>query len=184
MPLNPTVSRIPLHTRSITIQGYRREDGLYDIEGRLTDVKTRDIPLATGIRKAGDNIHEMWLRITVDNKLNIIDAEASSDAVPYAGHCGNITPAYKQLIGLSLRPGFSAKVRKIFGGIEGCTHITELIGSLATTAYQTMAGEGHRPENQRPFQLDGCHALRIDGPAVQEFYPKWYDPKREGAGSA
>ena len=27
------------------MHGYRRRDGLYDVEGRLRDVKTRDLPL-------------------------------------------------------------------------------------------------------------------------------------------
>ena len=40
MPLSTSAARESLHTRSITIGGYRRADGLYDIEAHLTDVKS------------------------------------------------------------------------------------------------------------------------------------------------
>jgi hypothetical protein len=174
MPLSSSVQREPVHTRTIVIRGYRRADGLYDVEGHLTDVKTRDTALAAVLRRAGEPIHEMWLRITVDKRLCIVAAEACSDAVPYPGHCAGITPKYQQLVGLNLRPGFTAKVREIFGGISGCTHITELISKVATTAYQTLAGEIKLPEDVKPFQLDKCHALVSDGPVVAQYYPRWY----------
>src|SRR5436853_1082977 len=95
--LPPTVSREPLHLRRIEIQGYKREDGLYDVEAHLVDTKARDFKLAAGIRPAGEAIHGMWLRITVDKGLNIVDAAAAMDAMPYVDHCNQIVPAYKVL---------------------------------------------------------------------------------------
>ena len=65
-------------------------------------------------------------------------------------------------------------MRELFGETRGCTHITELIGSVATTAFQTLAGQGAQSPDQRPFQIDGCHALKSDAPAVAKFYPRWY----------
>jgi hypothetical protein len=180
MPLTPSSStRERLHTRNIEVRGYRRSDGLYDIEGHLTDVKSRDLTLTAGIRKAGEPVHEMWLRITIDRRLNIVDAEAQTDAGPYPGNCERITTDYKQLVGLSLLPGFTAKVREMFRGAHGCTHITELIGSVATAAYQTLAGEVSQPEHMKPFQLDKCHALVSNGPVVAQYYARWYTGQRE-----
>ena len=40
MPLSPPVGRQHLHTRRVTCQGFFRDDGLWDIEGRITDEKT------------------------------------------------------------------------------------------------------------------------------------------------
>ena len=40
MPLSPPVSRSPVHTRRIECRSYRRDDGLFDIEGHLTDRKS------------------------------------------------------------------------------------------------------------------------------------------------
>ena len=91
--LDPTVARTALHKRAIEIQGYLREDGLYDIEGHLVDTKPYDFKLAAGVRHAGDPIHGMWLRITVDKTLTIVDAAAAMDAMPYVEHCNAIVPA-------------------------------------------------------------------------------------------
>ena len=175
MPLSaPKASRLPIHHRQISVRGYKRDDGLFDIEGCLHDSKDVDITLAGGARKAGESIHVMWLRITIDTKLVIVDAEASTEAMPYVGHCDTIAPKYKDLIGLGIRPGFTTKVRALFGGTAGCTHITDLIGSVATTAFQTLAGQVIQPTDRKPYQLDRCHALATDAPAVARYYPKWY----------
>ena len=103
--LDPTVPREALHKRAIEIQGYRREDGLYDIEGHLVDTKAYDFKLAAGLRRAGEPVHGMWLRITVDKQLVIVDAAAAMDAMPYVDHCDEIVPAYRLLVGLAIRPG-------------------------------------------------------------------------------
>lgn len=186
MPLPPTIEREPLHARSIELRGYRRADGLYDIEGRLVDTKPFDFKLAAGLRPAGEPIHDMWLRITVDRELVIVDAAASTDAMPYVGDCDTIVPAYRKLVGLAIRPGYPQRVKELLGGVRGCTHVTELAGALATAAFQTFAGQRLRPPEEKPFQLDKCHALESTAPAVAKYYPKWYrgtepvDSAREG----
>lgn len=175
MPLpQPTAPRTPLHRRTIEIRGWKREDGLYDIEGHLVDAKDVDFKLAAGIRRAGEPIHSMWLRLTVDAKLNIVDAAASTDAMPYAGECDRITPDYRKLVGIAIRPGYTQRVKELFAGVRGCTHITELAGSLATAAFQTLAGQGHRDPEAKPFPIDKCHALASTAPAVARYYPRWY----------
>jgi hypothetical protein len=184
--LEPTVPREALHHRAIDIRGYRRGDGLYDIEGHLVDTKDYDFQLAAGVRAAGEPVHGMWLRITVDRTLTIVDAAAAMDAMPYADFCDQIVPAYRRLVGLAIRPGYHQRLKELLGGVRGCTHITELAGSLATAAYQTMAGQRAQDPDRKPFQLDGCHALATDAPAVKRFYPKWYtgpepaDPAGDG----
>ena len=172
--LDPTVAREPIHTRAIEIRGYRREDGLFDIEGHLVDTKPYDFKLAAGVRPKGEPVHEMWLRITVNRELVIVDAQAAMDAVPYVGYCSEIEPDYRKLVGLAIRPGYHQKLKELFGGVRGCTHVTELAGALATAAFQTMAGQGLQPPDRKPFQLDRCHALDTTGKAVAKYYPRWY----------
>jgi hypothetical protein len=175
MPLSqPKARRESLHRRTIEIRGWKREDGLYDIEGHLVDAKDVDFRLQSGLRPRGEPVHSMWLRITVDAKLHIVDAEACTDAMPYAGDCDTIAPAYRQLVGLAIRPGYQKHVKELLGGVRGCTHITELALALATGAFQTLAGQGHRGPGERPPQLDKCHALESTQPAVAKYYPKWY----------
>lgn len=170
----PPVERVPLHTRAIEIRGYKRADGLYDIEGRLVDTKPYDFRLAAGVRKAGEPIHSMWLRITIDRNLVIVDAEAKMDAVPYMDYCATIAPAYRKLVGLAIRPGYHQKIKELFGGVQGCTHVSELAAALATGAFQTMAGQKVQDPAKKPFQLDRCHALDATSPVVGRYYPAWY----------
>jgi hypothetical protein len=177
MPLPITdVEREHTHTRRVRYEGYKRADGLWDIEAHLTDVKNHDYPFKTGVRRAGQPVHDMWLRVTIDRHLTILDALALSDAVPYPGGCETITPAYRKLIGLNLARDFRKNVRQAFGGVKGCTHLTEMLGGLPTAAIQTFAGEvkEEREDGKKPFQLDQCHALDTSGETVKMWYPKWY----------
>jgi hypothetical protein len=173
-----SVDRVPLHTRRVTLQGYRRADGLYDIEGRLIDTKSYDRASHGVCVKAGEPIHDMLLRITVGVDLVIRDVHVDSVVVPYAGHCDAIAIDYAKLKGMKLGTGFMRETRSLFGGIQGCTHLTELIGAVATAAFQTMSEELNAGRNERPFQLDGCHALKTDGSIVKEFHPRWYRAER------
>src|SRR5215212_5289728 len=83
MPLPVSeVERELTHTRRVRYEGYKRSDGMWDIEAHLLDTKNHDYQLKTGVRRAGQPIHDMWLRITIDRRFDIVDAEASMDTVP------------------------------------------------------------------------------------------------------
>ena len=184
MPLPVTdVERELRHTRKIRYEGYKRADGLWDIEGHLTDVKSHDNAMKAGVRRAGQPIHEMWIRLTIDRHMTVLDAAASSDAVPYPGGCETIAPSYKRLIGLNLARGFRKSVKDIFGAIRGCTHLTEMLGGFPTATIQTFAGEmpEERTDGRKPFQLDQCHALDTTGETVKKWYPKWYRKEKAPA---
>ena len=182
MPLSPPVPRALRHTRAIQVEAFARDDGLWDLDAQITDVKQKDVLLASGPRAAGTALHKLFLRITVDRELTIVEAEAASDAVPYPGYCDTIGPAYKKLVGLSLVKGFRLGLKERLSGMLGCTHLTELAQILPTAAIQAYAnevfhardGDGHDDSPHRPFQIDKCHALRADGPAVAKYYPRWY----------
>jgi hypothetical protein len=171
-----------VHTRSIRVEAYVRDDGLWDVEASLSDTKSRDLQLASGKRAAGDPVHEMTLRVTIDTDLNVREAQAHTTWVPYPGHCNRIEPEYAKLVGLNLARDFHRHVRERLGGTRGCTHLTELASVLPTAAIQAFAGEAVLRPSQRarhdteraPFQLDRCHALVTTGAAVAEFYPRWY----------
>ena len=177
------VERELLHTRRVRYEGYKRADGLWDIEAHLTDIKNHDYQLKTGVRRAGQPVHSMWLRLTIDRKLNITDATASSDAVPYPGGCETIVPAYRQLIGLNLAKDFRRNAGQLLGGVRGCTHLTEMLAGMPTAAVQSFAGEMKEEwdDGSKPFQLDKCHALETTTQTVKTWYPKWYTGRREDA---
>ncbi len=204
MPLSSPVSRQLRHRRVIRVEAFERDDGLWDIEACLTDHKPRDVALAPGVRPKGLPIHELWLRITIDRKLTIVDAEASSEWVPYPGHCEAANPAYRALIGLNLFNDFRRHARRLLAGTAGCTHLTELCAVLPTAAIQAFSGDVWNTRDsatdtdsagdtstatgaqlaEPPFQLGRCHALRFDGEAVQHFYPRWYAHAPRGAATS
>ena len=101
-PVHPSVTRRPLHRRALDVQVFVRDDGLFDVEASLIDTKTHDVPLAGAMRKAGDPIHEMQLRLTVNPALTIIAAASDTRWMPYPDACGRHDDAYAQLVGLNL----------------------------------------------------------------------------------
>ena len=179
MPLAESAPRKLLHNRTVTCRGYEREDGLWDIEGQMTDVKNYNFNNHDrGEIKAGEPLHEMWIRLTIDLNFLIHDAEASTDHSPYT-ICPEIVSRYKQLIGMRIGPGWNLKIRQLFNGVNGCTHITELLGPVATTAYQTLfsrrAQQTPKNANGKPPRiLNSCHALASDSVAVLRNWPQFY----------
>ena len=193
MPLSEPAPRKHLHLRRVECRGYLRDDGLWDIEGRLVDTKTYSFPNRhRGEIEAGEPVHEMWLRLTIDDAMQIQEVEAVTDHGPY-GMCPAITANFKRLEGLTIGPGFRRAVRERVGGMQGCTHLVELVGPIATTAFQTMTARRHADESHaraqgekelaarttqgepgRPRFLDTCHALASTSPVVKEQWPEFY----------
>lgn len=170
----PTAARRLAHTRQIVCTGYAREDGLYDIEASMRDTKGHHASMLFKEVPAGEPVHDMWLRITVDGDLVIHDARALTHAAP-TPYCTQINAAYGKLIGVRIGNGFMKEVKARVGGGAGCTHLTELLGPMATTAFQTIIGlrDGAHAEMvdgaRAPLlpMLDTCHAWRADGEVVQ-----------------
>ena len=85
MPLSEPAARQPLHNRQYDFRGYRREDGLWDIEGRIVDTKTYAFENQhRGQIEAGTPVHDMQVRLTLDDDFLIRDIEAVTDASPFA----------------------------------------------------------------------------------------------------
>ena len=138
MPLSLPVARELSHTRAIVIHGYRRFDGLYDIEASLTDTKAYGFPNEErGFIAPGEPLHGMFMRITVTEDMMITACEASSDHTPYA-ICPSAAPNFAHLAGLKIGRGFLKDANLRIGGTHGCTHLRELLQQMATTAFQTI----------------------------------------------
>ena len=146
--LSPAVPREAVHKRQINCNGFVRADGLYDIEAELTDHKTYDFPSDfRGTVTPDLAVHHMVLRITIDRDRVIQHAKAITITGPYA-ICPTANAVFDNLVGLQIGPGWRRKVQAAIGGRHGCTHITELLGPIATIAYQTLYGEEARQKRQ------------------------------------
>ncbi len=183
MSLPEPSPRKHLHTRAIEYKGFEREDGLWDIEAHMTDVKTYEFTNNwRGTVEVGEPLHEMLLRLTIDDNFEIRDVEAATENSPFK-MCPDIAPNYKSLIGISMGPGWRKAIRTKVGGTEGCTHLTELLFPMATVAMQTIwpvkAQRRKKPveeqnSSRRPPILDTCHAWASDSPVVRDNAPKFY----------
>lgn len=196
MPLSPAAPRRHLHTRRIVCEGFLREDGLWDIEAHMTDVKTYTFSTEyRGELAPGTPLHDMWIRLTVDESLTVKAIEAVTDGSPYA-ICPAITPRFQKLIGVTIGQGWRRAIAEHLGGVEGCTHLVELLQPVATVAFQTIVPYRNRrlakdgslraqPASsdpaRRPPIIDSCHALAADGPVVEKFWPKFFTGKKTDA---
>ena len=189
MPLPPAVPRRLLHQRLVQCHGYQRDDGWWDIEGQIVDAKTYAFLNEDrgGAIQAGEPLHDMSIRLTVDPEFVIQEVTACTDGSPF-GLCPAITARYRKLIGVKIGAGWSLKLRELFGGVNGCTHLTELLGPVATTFFQTVYGQHYDQEDAKPPDeretppvLNTCHALASDSPVVKKRWPRAYTGRDQEA---
>lgn len=179
MSLSSAAPRRHLHTRTISCEGYHREDGLWDIEARITDTKAyRYTEAIRGVREPGARVHDMAVRLTLDTEMVIKDIEVAMESNPYAT-CHDAVPAFSGLVGKKIGPGWRGVVQEAVGGVKGCTHVRELLLQMATVAFQTLRGgraddtprAQQQSEEGRAFFINGCKAWAKDGEMVARFYP-------------
>jgi hypothetical protein len=182
MPLSAPVERDLLHTRTIVIDGYRRADGLFDIEARLVDTKSYGFRNQDrGEVPPGEPLHGMFARMTLDDDMVIQRFEAATDYSPYA-ICPDAAPNFARLAGLTVGRGFIRAANERIGGVHGCTHLRELLGQMGTVAFQTLYAVRRKRETapnaqstaERPAILGTCLAYAPDSPVVKRDHPRFY----------
>lgn len=185
MSLPPPTTRRQMHTRTIRCEGFIRDDGLWDIEAQMVDYKAYVFNETTrGTRQPEDSVHDMSVRLTMDDTLTVKAVAVSMDSTPYQS-CPEAAARFDGLIGLQVGPGWRAGVNKCVGGTLGCTHVRELLFPMATVAFQTVFGwpeaappaskpglpERALPAGVKPPFIDGCYAWASDGEVVATLFP-------------
>ncbi len=187
--------RTHVHTRSVEYRGYQRDDGLWDIEAELTDAKTYAQTRHDGsTMPAGEAVHGMTIRLTVDDAMKISDVAVGMPATPFP-ECQQAKPPMARLIGCTLGSGWRKAIEHALGGTQGCTHLRELLFNMATAAYQTvplyrmhlrrLAGLPEPVLKRPPPHLGQCLAWDFDGPVVKRYKPEfagWRPQKKDAAG--
>ncbi len=200
MPLSEPGRRELIHTRRIHCEGYLREDGLWEIEGCLTDQRAFDHHNHWGDKNlsAETPVHEMWMRLTISPDKVIVAVETSMDHIPFPPHCGEVSPNYQGLVGVKIAAGFRRQINALVGGASGCTHVNTLLQNLATTAFQTMGsdqlravddpagntkpnarlvsifhGAGAQHQTGNPI-LNSCYSHSEHSPVVAKLWPEQY----------
>lgn len=167
------------------MRGYERDDGLYEIEGRVTDTKTYAFSPDGSHRNVapGEALHDMWIRLVIDEDMLVHDALAISDAYPYP-QCPEAAAALASLKGLRIVGGWAKAVNERLGGAKGCTHLRELLPPLGSAAFQTLTSKRYgKPDkldaSGRPVKLDSCYAYSTEGELVLRRWPAFHKSRAE-----
>lgn len=185
MPLSPPIPRKTVHHRLIDMQAFRRDDGLFDIEAHLVD--TKPFPFARvsspAPLPAGEPLHDLWVRATVDANYVVHCIEAASDATPYP-LCKEAQTTLQSLVGERMASGWSAKVKEKLRGAASCTHLMELLIPIATVAFQGIMGAAREGQTEVDVskvevRLDSCYAYARNRSVVKTYWPKHYQPESD-----
>jgi hypothetical protein len=172
------VARTELHHRQIDLRFFERPDGLFEVEGRLLDRKTHPFRRVLHDRDtpAGTPLHDILVRLVIDESLQVQDASAIFSASPF-GICHGAANTLAPLIGLRIGAGWNKRVRELLGGAASCTHIMEILGPMATTVFQGLAPRRLGSMTQTgsdalKSKIDSCYAYGKDREVVARLWPK------------
>lgn len=181
-------AREPIHHRQIELGFYRRADGLYEVEGRLLDTKSHPFrrQLSTEDLPAGAPLHDIVVCLVIDDGMLIHEAWATMATTPF-DVCQGATNTLAPLQGLRIGSGWGRQVRERLGGAASCTHIAELLGPMATTAFQGLAPQrlatlnAPGSEAERSAKVDSCYAYGAQREVVARLWPQLHRPARDTA---
>jgi hypothetical protein len=187
MPLSESAKRREIHHRVIDMKAYAREDGLYDVEAHLVDRKPFAFARISSPEPlpAGQPLHDLWIRLTVDDQYVVRGIEAASDVTPYE-LCKEAESTLTVLVGERVASGWSSKVKQRLRGAASCTHLMEMLIPMATTALQGIHGMQREhitsvDASSVPVKLDSCYAYARHRDVVKLYWPQHYRPRKASA---
>lgn len=158
---------------------HARDDGLYDVESHLLD--TKPLPFRrfgrTDDWPAGKALHDLNVRLTVDDKFVVRAAEAASDVTPF-DICRGAESTLAVLVGEKIARGWSARVKELLRGAASCTHLMEMLIPMGTAALQGIRGIKEREvtldADGVPHKVDSCYAFGREREIVLKFWPQHF----------
>jgi hypothetical protein len=175
-----SVTREELHLRRIDLRGWRRSDGLFEVEARIVDRKPFDFKLASSGRvvPAGEPVHDLGVRVVFDAGRIVREIHTFGTTLPYRD-CPGGGAALQAMVGVSLGRGWSSEVKKRLPASETCTHLKEVLIPLASAAFQSIApfGDSNATDaSGRPLALDSCYAYGAAREIVLQRFPDFHRP--------
>ena len=183
----------PIHVRNYDCRAFAEDDGRMRVRGRLVDTKPQGLALSDGEPLT---IHDMVVDLWVTMPEFVIDqVEVAMDVHPYE-LCTGILDDYQQLVGLSITRGYTRRVRELFGGPNGCSHVGALLQAMGPVAVQAswsfvtlhddlaatptiMDGDPEERERRARMNANTCHVWAEDGEHLtavvlgESRHPRW-----------
>jgi hypothetical protein len=169
----------PIHSRILDFRTYSLDGERVIAVGKLRD--ERYLPFYDSVGQAGKEgvIHEMHLYLLIGGTpLLILEADAEMPHVPHRP-CMETRESIRRIVGLEIKSGFSEKVHKLIGNVEGCAHLTHLLVVMVQAAIQGYWAQKMSKRRPVPRSLDeiedlnylvnSCKLWREDGPIIEEF---------------
>lgn len=165
----------PLHERTYSIHVFRRDAGHILLQGTVHDEKPPGLYVVDDSNPL--TMHRMRVELEVDfPSLVISRAEVEFDDFPQT-LCPMIADDYTALVGVSITRGFTHRVRELFGGPQGCAHVTALLQAMAPAVVQSTWSMGILNERDAPAidtggnrrtppPADSCHVWVSGGELV------------------
>ncbi len=194
MTLPTAIPRRHIHQRSIVFNGYLRDDGLWDMEAELLDLRQYDyVRRDESPAPAPGTVHNMLVRMTLNDAMVIQAIHSSLPTTPF-GECLLAADPLQKLVGARLGGGWRRTIDEAMGGVAGCTHLRELLFNMATAAFQTIpvyrsnirraSGDVEvKPVSLRkpPPHFGKCMSWDFNGPVMQRVAPEFYGWKPPGS---
>jgi hypothetical protein len=169
----------PIHTRKLDFKTYSLDGERLIVVGKLQD--DRFLPFYDSVGQMGKEgvIHEILLYLLIGGTpLHILEADAEMPHVPHKP-CVETRESIRRIVGLEIKSGFSEKVHKLIGNVEGCAHLTHLLVVMVQAAIQGYWTQKMSKRLPVPRSLDeiedlnylvnSCRLWREDGPILEEF---------------
>jgi hypothetical protein len=175
----------PIHDREYRVRAFRTPDDDLLLRGAIRDQKPAGLYVPDDPQPL--TVHHMLVDLRVSfPSLEIVDVSVGFEVHPEE-LCPTITDHYEQIVGLSIGRGYINKVRELFGGPRGCSHVTALLNAMGPVAVQCFwsmqvaraagardtgapaVSDADREQARSTawaFNLNSCHVWREDSELV------------------
>lgn len=169
-----------IRTRNISVAIYTLDEESIAVEGVLKDDR-----FVTQYTFVGDEfppgiIHHMVVRMRIRGEsLTVEEIEVEMPFTPFET-CLENKSSLNKLKGASITHGFTSRVKKTVGGINGCVHLTALLLSMVPAAIHGYWTNLTRkpdvqivsPEAVMQLLIDSCSVWQRDRTLAKELISK------------
>lgn len=168
----------PFHRRRLEFNIYEVSHKQILLEGWLKDDRFVETHTVFGKVTPPGKVHRICVRMLLGGwPLEILDAEAEMPHIPH-DECLATQETVNKIIGLKISHGYTNNVRKLLGGVKGCTHMVHLIISMGNAALQGYWTQMRQTSNEdmdvkkrfsgADFVINSCFFWRENGPQAKK----------------